>query len=73
MPKLLKTTSLLFFVQYFKKEVSDKVDFLHANSHESFPQIDTLILVEMIKHFQGSQNSKFAMPLKYRRKEVRRN
>ena len=73
MPKLLKTTSLLFFVQYFKKEVSDEVDFLHANSHESFPQIDTLILVEMIKHFQGSQNSKFAMPLKYRRKEVRRN
>ena len=25
------------------KEASDKVDFLHADKHESFPRIDTVI------------------------------
>ena len=29
--------------QYLKKEVSDEVDFLHADKHESFLQIDTMI------------------------------
>ena len=31
------------FMQYLKKEVSDEVDFLHADKHESFLQIDTMI------------------------------
>ena len=30
-------------LQYPKKEVSDEVDFLHADKHESFLQIDTII------------------------------
>ena len=30
-------------LQYLKKEVSDEVDFLHADKHESFLQIDTMI------------------------------
>ena len=71
--QITQNNKFAIFVQYCKKEVSEEVDFLHAVSHESFPQIDTLILVEMIKHFQSSQNSKFAMPLKYLKKEVRRN
>ena len=54
-----------------KKEVSDKVDFLHANKHESLPQIDAMILMGMVKHSQSSQNSKFAMSLQYLKKEVR--
>ena len=29
--------------QYFKKEVSYEVDFLHVDKHESFQQIDTMI------------------------------
>ena len=29
-------------LQYLKKEASDEVDFLHANKHESFLQIDTI-------------------------------
>ena len=29
------------------KEVSDEVDFLYADKHESFLQIDTMILMEM--------------------------
>ena len=31
-------------LQYLKKEVRDKVDFLHADKHESFLQIDTMTL-----------------------------
>ena len=32
-------------LQYLKKEVSDEVDFLHADKHESLLQIDTMILM----------------------------
>ena len=46
--------------QYLKKKVSDEVDFLKADKHESFLQIDTMILMVMVKHFRSSQNSKFA-------------
>ena len=42
MPKLPKITILLFFLQYLKKEVSDEIDFLYANKHESLLQIDTM-------------------------------
>ena len=58
-------------MQYLKKEVNDEVDFLLVDKHESLLQIDAIILVEMVKHFQSSQNSKFAMSLQYPKKEVR--
>ena len=58
-------------MQYLKKEVNDEVDFLHVDKHESLLQIDAIILVEMVKHFQSSQNSKFAMSLQYLKEEVR--
>ena len=48
-------------LQYLKKEVNDEVGFLHAGKHENLLQIDTMILMEMVKHFQSSQNSKFTM------------
>ena len=51
-------------LQYLKKEVNDKVDLLHAGKHENLLQIDTMILMEMVKHFQSSQNSKFAISRK---------
>ena len=57
--------------QYLKKEVSDEVDFLHADKLESLLQIDTMIFMGMFKHSQSSQNSMFAMSLQYLRKEVR--
>ena len=72
MPKLPKITYLLFICNiYLKKEVSDEVDSLHADKHESLLQIDTMILMGMVKHSQSSQNSKFAMSLQYLKKEVR--
>ena len=42
MPKLPKIIFAISF-QHLKKEVSDEVDFLHADKHESFLQIDTMI------------------------------
>ena len=50
------------------KEVSDEVDFLHADKNENFLQIDVMIFDMMDKH---SQNSKFAISLQYLIKEVR--
>ena len=58
-------------LQQRKREVNDKVDFLHAGKHENLLQIDTMILMEMVKHFQSSQNSKFTMSVQYLKKEVR--
>ena len=67
MPKLPKMTSLQFFLQYIQKEVTDEVDFLHANKHQNFLQVDfnTLgtknfhkvvlsLLMGMIKHSQST-------------------
>ena len=50
-------------LQYLKKEVSDEVDFLHADKHESFLQIDTVIFDGDGQTFQSSQNSKFGISL----------
>ena len=58
-------------MQYLKKEVSDEVDFLHVDKYESLLQIDTMILIGIVKHSQSSQNSKFTMSLQYLKKEVR--
>ena len=35
-------------LQYLKKEVSDEVDFLKLDKHESLLQIDTMILMRMV-------------------------
>ena len=43
-------------LQYFKKEVSDEVDFLHADKNESFLQVDTMIFDGNGQAFQSSQN-----------------
>ena len=39
----------------FKKDVSDEVDFLHVDKHESFPQSDTMI-------FDGGRSSIHKVP-----------
>ena len=58
-------------LQYLKREVNDKVDFLHAGKHENLLRIDTMILMEIVKHLQSSQNSKFTMSAQYLKKEDR--
>ena len=42
-------------LQYLKKELSDEVDFLHVDKHESLLQIDSMILIGTVKHSQSSQ------------------
>ena len=48
-------------------------DFLHADKHESLLQIDSMILIVMVKHSQSFQNRMFAMSLQYlkKKKEVK--
>ena len=59
------------FLHYLKKEWSDEFDFLHTGKHGSLQQIDTMIMMWMVRHSQSSPNSKFSMSLQYLKKEVR--
>ena len=65
--------------------MSDEVDFLHADKHESFLPVDfnTLgikdaykvilsLLLGMIKHSQSTQSDKFVISLQYLEKEFRK-
>ena len=70
MSKLSRITSYPFFLQHLKKEVSDEVDFVHADKHESLLQIDIMILIGIAMHSQSSQNSKFPISLQYLKQEV---
>ena len=54
--------------QYFKKELSDEVDFLHTEKHAIFLQINTMTLFGMVTHSQTFKNSKFVLSLQYFRK-----
>ena len=51
-------------LQCLMKELSE-IYFLHADKHESLLQIDSRILIGMVKH---SQNSKLAMFSQYLKK-----
>ena len=70
-------------LQYLKKEVRDEVDFLHANKHQNFPQVDfnTLsikvfykvilsLLMGIIKHSQSTQCNKLSIASHYLKNEV---
>ena len=57
-------------LQNLKKEMSDEVDFLHADKHELI-QIDSVILIGLVKHSQISQNSKLAMSYSIPKKKLR--
>ena len=56
---ITQNNKFAIFLQDLKKEVSDAVDFLHTDKHESLLQIDNTILMEMVKYSQNSQNSNF--------------
>ena len=51
--------------------MSDEVGFFHAVKHDGLLQIDTIILMRMIKHSQSSQNGRFAVSLQDLKKEIR--
>ena len=73
-----ENSKFAMFLQYLKKEVRDKVDFLHADKHQSFPQVhfNTLsikvfykgilsLLMDMMKHFQSTQSNKLSIALQH--------
>ena len=41
-------------LQCLMKEVSNEVDFLHADKQETLLQIDNMVLMGMVKHSQSS-------------------
>ena len=41
--QITQNNKFVISFQYLKKEVSDEVDFLYADKHESFVQIDSMI------------------------------
>ena len=59
--QIIQNKRFTISLQYLMKEVSNEGDFLHGDGHENLLQIDTMILIRMVKHFPSSQNSKFAM------------
>ena len=54
--------------QYLKKEVNEEVGFLLAGKNENLLQIDSMILMEMVKH---SQNNKFTTFVQYLKKRLK--
>ena len=68
LPRHYQNKNFAISLQYLKREVNDKVDVLHAGKHENLLQIDTVILTEMVKHFQSSQNGKFTLSVQYLKK-----
>ena len=68
--QIIQNNKLLIFLQHLKKEVSDEVDFVHADKHESLLQIDIMILIGIAMHSQSSRNSKFPISMQYLKQEV---
>ena len=48
--QITKSSKFVISLQYLLKELSDEVDFLHAEEHEYFLQISTIILIGMVEH-----------------------
>ena len=65
--QITENSKFAISLQYLRKKVSHEVDFLHEDKHKSLIQIDTMILIWMVKHSQSSQNSKFAMSSKFQK------
>ena len=53
---------------YPREELSDEVDFLNVDKHESLLQIDSMILMGDGQAFPKFPNSKFAISLQYLKK-----
>ena len=58
-------------LQYLKKEVRNKVHFLHADKHQSFNKLVFSFLMEVARHVQSTQNRKLVMFLQHIKKKCR--
>ena len=73
----------VMFLQHLRKEFRDEVDFLHADKHQNFLQVDFNILdikisykvilsllMGRIKHSQITQSNKLVISLQYLKKKL---
>ena len=51
--QITKNKKIVISLKYLEKDVIDEVHFLQADEHENLRQIDTMILMEMVNHFQS--------------------
>ena len=63
--QIAKNNKFPILSQYLKKEVSNKIEFLHPDKHESLLQVDTMILMRMVKHSQSSQCSQCQLAMSF--------
>ena len=57
-------------LQYLKREVRDRVHFLHADKHQSFYKLALSLLMEVARDVQSTQNRKLLIFLQYLKKKV---
>ena len=55
-------------LQYLKKEVRDRVHFLHADKQQSFYKLALSFLMEVARHVQSTQKRKLVIFLQYIKK-----
>ena len=65
------TENKFAYLAISREKHGDEINFLPVDKYENSLQIDTMILMGMVKHFQSSQNSKLEMFLQYLKQEVR--
>ena len=53
-----ETNKFAISLQYFKENLKDEVEFLSADKHQKFLQIDTTILGCVARHAKITQNNK---------------
>ena len=74
-----RNSKLAMSLQYLKKEVRNEVDFLHADKHQSFLQLDfstlgfqvsqkVILSLLLVKNSQSTQSNKFSISLQYLKK-----
>ena len=59
--KVLKVISLQYLYNISKKEVRKGVHFLHADEHQSFYKLRLLLLMEVARYAQSTQNRKLVI------------
>ena len=69
--KITQNNKLAISLQYLKKKVSDEVEFLHADKHESFLQVNTMILNGNGKSFPKIAKQQVCNVFTITQKEVR--
>ena len=57
-------------LQYLKKEVRNRVFFLHADNYQSFYKLVLLFLHEVARHVESTENRKSIIFLQYIKKKV---